>query len=719
MTTAGTPQDYEILAEWEAPGDDRTLVLASGDTFAVFDRRGSIQPGPACRHGLYVDGTRFLSGLALQLAGRPPLLLSSGLRQDNDGFFVHETNPDVRDSDGPPLAHDLVHLVRRVRLSDAVCEIELSLRSYAAGAIALPLQLSYAADFADVFEVRGSRRARRGTTDKPLVSADGVELVYVGRDDVERRTRLVFPRRAARVSESAAEFRFELAPGDHFRGVLRVECELRRGGARSRQGFAVGDAPRPEPGRPVPRIVTSNASANAWLERSCADLAMLTAPTPQGPFPYGGVPWFCTPFGRDSLLTAYELLWLDPRLARSVLAFLAFHQATERDPARDSEVGKIVHEMRAGEMAALGEVPFGRYYGSVDATPLFGLLASAYHERTADDAFLEALWPSLELALAWIDGPGDADGDGFVEYARQSPDGLANQGWKDSRDAVMHADGTLAEGPIALCEVQAYVYGAKVGLARVARRLGRARRAAALEAAAERLRVAFAEAFWCEDLASYALALDGRKRPCRVRSSNAGHVLLTGLALPHHAERVARTLLSPPHFSGWGVRTLATCERRYNPMSYHDGSIWPHDNALVAAGLARYGETHAACTIFSALFDAARSLEDHRLPELLCGFERHRGEVPTRFPVACSPQAWAAGAAVLLFQAVLGATVDAAAHEIRFARPALPPGVDQVTLYGLGVGAATLDLLLERSGDAALDARILRLDGELDVVLTA
>jgi glycogen debranching enzyme len=251
----------------------------------------------------------------------------------------------------------------------------------------------------------------------------------------------------------------------------------------------------------------------------------------------------------------------------------------------------------------------------------------------------------------------------------------------------------------------------------VARRLGRARRAATLEAAAERLRVAFADAFWCEDLASYALALDGRKRPCRVRSSNAGHVLLTGLALPHHAERVARTLLSSQHFSGWGVRTLAAGEQRYNPMSYHNGSIWPHDNALVAVGLSRYGEMHAASTIFSALLDAGRSLEDHRLPELLCGFERHAGELPTRYPVACSPQAWAAGAAVLLLQAVLGVTVDAGAKEIRFARPALPPGLDQVTLYGLSVGAATLDLLLERSGDAALDARILRLDGELDVVL--
>jgi glycogen debranching enzyme len=399
-----------------------------------------------------------------------------------------------------------------------------------------------------------------------------------------------------------------------------------------------------------------------------------------------------------------------------VLLFLAAHQAKAPEAARDAEVGKIVHEMRAGEMAKLGEVPFGCYYGSVDATPLFVLLAAAYHERTRDDAFIEALWPNLELALAWIDGPGDPDGDGFVEYARQSADGLVNQGWKDSRDSVMHSDGTLAEGPIALCEVQAYVYGAKQGMARSARRLGRSALAAKLEADAERLQIAFAEAFWCDDLGCYALALDGRKRPCRVRSSNSGHVLFSGLALSAHARAVARTLLAEDHFSGWGVRTLAASAARYNPMSYHNGSVWPHDNALIAAGLARYGETRAAATVFSALFDACRAMEEHRLPELLCGFERSAGEVPTRYPVACSPQAWAAGAVSLLFQSVLGFSVNAVGHQIRFSRPVLPASIDQVALHGVKVDGAEVDLLLERSGDA-LDLRVLRRMGNLEVVL--
>jgi glycogen debranching enzyme len=709
------PPSHEILAESAPPGDDRTLVLASGDTFAVFDRRGALQPGPGSRHGLYVDGTRFLSGFALRIAGRLPLLLCSGIRLENDGFFVHETNPDVRDRDGAGLTRDLVHLVRRVSLADAACQVELSLRSYADHEIQLPLEISYEADFADVFEVRGSRRPQRGTSRPALVSERQVELVYQGLDGLERRTRIQLPGSLQFARQDAASLLVTLKPGDPVTVSLRIECELREGDARQRRGFAVGSAVSDlrELG---PGIVTSSAAANAWIRRSAADLAMLTAATAQGPFPYAGVPWFCTPFGRDAMITAYEVLWLAPGLARSVLRFLAAHQAMEADPARDAEVGKIVHEMRAGEMASLGEVPFGCYYGSVDATPFFGLLAAAYHERTGDDAFLETLWPSLELALAWMDGPGDPDGDGFVEYARRSADGLVNQGWKDSHDSVMHADGSLAEGPIALCEVQAYVYGAKRGLARAARRLGRPKRADALEADAARLREAFAEAFWCEDLGGFALALDGHKRRCRVRSSNSGHALLTGLAHPEHAEIVARTLLDPDYFSGWGVRTLAASAARFNPMSYHNGSVWPHDNALLAAGLARYGETRAAATLFSAFLDASRAMEEQRLPELLCGFERHAGEAPTRYPVACSPQAWAAGAVCLLFQATLGLSVDAAARRIRLARPVLPHGIDQVTLYGVEAEGAVVDLLLERSGDG-LDLRVLRRAGDLDVVL--
>ena len=710
-------QQFYIRAS-SSLADDRTRVLLDGDTFAVFDRSGDIQPVGFGQQGIFNQETRHLSRLEMQLAGVRPLLLSSAMREDNILFAVDLTNPDLKLESGVILPRGTLHIYRTKFLKDGACYDMITLHNYGEATIDTELSFEIDADFADIFEVRGEMRARRGEILPGKVEKTAVTIVYEGLDRVRRTTRVECSLTSCQTHEGGLGVPIHLVAQGEMTFTLTFECK--REGTKWRAGSyddALQRLTQQRNSGPLSEvdIKTSNDQFNNWIRRSQADLAMMVTNTDFGHYPYAGVPWFSTVFGRDGMITALEMLWLVPSIARGVLSYLAATQATTQDIARDAEPGKILHEMRKGEMAQLGEVPFGRYYGSVDATPLFVLLAAAYYERTADQAFMRGIWPNILAALEWIDRFGDRDGDGFVEYARQNDLGLIQQGWKDSKDSIFYRDGKLAVGPIALCEVQSYVYAAKRGIAHAASDLGDPHLADQLNSQAAELRYNFGTAFWSDELSTFALALDGEKRKCKVRSSNAGHCLFSGIASEAHQQAVRESLMSPTFFSGWGIRTLETGEKRYNPMSYHNGSVWPHDNALIAYGALCGSDKSLALKVLSGLMDLSQNVNLHRLPELICGFARRPGKGPTLYPVACSPQAWSAGSIFMVLQACLGLEIRARESRIYLRYSALPENLKQVSIRGLQVGNACVDLSFERYSET-VGVNILRRTGDVEIV---
>ncbi len=712
--------DFAIAAEVSL-AERRYLTLKHGDTFGVFDQAGQMLPGSGNTVGLYHRDTRHLSEFELVLGGRAPMLLSATLRDDNATLVCDLANAEIAAADGDAgVAHDLIHVGRSRFLWNGVCHERILVRNFDVHAHALRLELRFGADFADLFEVRGMVRERHGTHEPARIGADAVTLCYRGLDEVRRCTRLRFHPAPDRIDEGRAIFMLRLPPGGTSLLFAEIACtkepparpavecfflamvEQRRW-TRQRSGTAAA-------------IETSNEAFNEAMRRAIGDLTMLVTDLPTGPYPYAGVPWFSTVFGRDAIITALQVLWLDPSIALGVLRYLAANQATETDAAADAEPGKILHEVRRGEMAELREVPFRRYYGSVDATPLFLMLAGAYLDRTDDLAALRELWPAIGRALGWIEAQAAKDADGFLTYFRQTPEGLANQGWKDSFDSISHEDGRLAVGPIALVEVQGYVFAARKAVARIAAVLDDGETEKAQLAAAETLRMAIEARFWNEALGGYALALDGKGAPCCVRASNPGHLLLCGLPGPGRALCTAEMLMGSRSFTGWGIRTLASNEARYNPISYHNGSVWPHDSALITMGMARYGMKDMACRLFRGLFEASTYIELRRLPELFCGFARRRGQGPTFYPVACSPQAWAATALHAQLGACLGLRFDAGACEVIFDRPVLPDFLSEVRLHNLALGSARISVQLRRVGhEVAMN--VLERRGEIHALL--
>lgn len=689
---------YYILAS-SSYTDDRTRVLNNGDTFAVFDRWGDINQLGTGVQGLYYQGTRFVSDMQFRINGYRPVLLSSNIKDENEILSIDLSNPPFADND-TSTDKGVLHISRNKFLVDGMCFEKIVLHNYDTEDHTVECEFSFSADFRDIFEVRGLRRKKRGTMNQPEIDKNGtLTISYLGLDDIYRSLRIHFFTKVSWKEHDAAMLKIRLKATEQVDISYAVQCAVGK----------VNDMPANFDGawqtvleglktkkEKITEIETSNEQFTHWMDRSRRDMISLLAESEHGLYPYAGVPWYNTTFGRDAIITAIESLWVAPEIAKGVLLFLAAHQAREVDPFRDAEPGKILHEARGGEMAELNEIPFRKYYGTVDATPLFVMLAGRYFKRSCDKETIIKIWENIEMALNWIEEYGDSDHDGFVEYKQKMDSGLSNQGWKDSFDCVFHEDGTLAKAPIALCEVQGYVYDAYIQASYLAKQFNKPALNKLYKEKAIALRKKFNEAFWDDELNIFVLALDGEKKPCRIKTSNAGQCLFTGIADQNKARKMVKTLMQPDLFCGWGIRTLSSEAKRYNPMSYHNGSVWPHDTALVAYGMGRYGLTSSSMDLLEGLFSASLYIELQRMPELFCGFSIRHGEAPTSYPVACSPQAWSVSAVYLMLQSCLQIFIDAPRKELTFNNPVLPSYLEKVCVRNLVVSSGIFELEFQR-----------------------
>ncbi len=719
-------------------------VAKEGNLYLLTDPRGDIRlDGRGL--GLYELDTRILSVSILRLNGAQ-LTLLRGPYRDDGADTIQLTNPELRrnPADKRTAATDLARRelsLTRTRRIDGFLREQVMIESYSAMTETIEIELGLGVDMADIFEVRGYPRATRGSL-CPIELYEGrAVFAYEGLDGRRRTTTIVLPRaRLDPVDDRdawpgatvIARWRGKVRPGRRMTidwtvghssadvGVAGTYPEPAVEIVRDNASVGPIGARRPAaaPRVTMPAVDSDHELLDRTLTRSFADLAMLRndGPGPGEHYLAAGIPWFATLFGRDSIIAALETVAFIPSFAVETLEVLARLQAVADDPWLDAEPGKILHELRTGEMARAGETPHAGYYGSVDSTPLWLVLLGETHAWTGDDGLLDRLWPNALAALAWIDEHGDLDGDGLVEYKRRSKLGLLNQGWKDSGDAIRHTDGQPAEGPIALAEVQGYVYAARRAMARLARHRGEMELAAKLDTAADALRIRFDSAFWLEDARFYAMALDGDKRQVASIGSNAGQALWTGIVPPERAGRVAERLLEADMFSGWGVRTFASGQPGYNPVGYHTGSIWPHDNALIAAGLKATGAADGANLLAGRLIEAAQWFPDLRLPELFCGFSRDGVGAPVAYPVACSPQAWAAAAPFYLLHTMLGLRADACAWRLVLIRPTLPDWLGKLTITGLPVGNDSVDLLVHR-WRGHTSAEVLGRRGSIEVII--
>ena len=690
------------------------LVIRDDELFLLTDADGKVSADNRSGFGLYHDDMRYLSVWNLEILGIDPVVLISTAAL---GYGQEQvmTNPELRNDDGEVLPSGSLE-IRRQRVVDKALFETLRVTNYSSVPLRLSFQFEFDADFADLFELRGIHREERGRILKPRVHRDRVTLSYQGLDGASRRVQVGFTPLPDELSDAQAVFHLQIDP-QRTREVVAVVVVDQPGGlgtGSARQSRVDKAAQYQSWFESSTRVTTSNDLFNLALERALADLRVLWTERDGLGYPVAGVPWFNALFGRDSALTAMMSLAFRPEIGREVLRTLASHQGTEIAARREEEPGKIVHEVRFCETANRGEVVFGRYFGSIDSTPLFLLLAAEYFRWTGDLALMQELREPMLAALDWLRDFADSDGDGFADYLKKGAGGLDNQGWKDSWDGVLDQDGRILRAPIALVEVQGYIYAAKNGVAKVFECLGDMERGAQLRREADRLRRRINEAFWVRE-GFFGLALEANGNLSRAVTSNAGQLLWSGAPFRGRARQQIDRLMQRDMYSGWGIRTLSSAAQGYNPLGYHRGTVWPHDNALIISGMKRYGAEKELNELATGLFDAAAAFPYLRLPELFSGAPRASQQSPVPYPVACRPQAFAAAALLQTTTAILGLAPDASANRLYLVKPRLPHWLESVRVSGLKVGEATVDLNYELRGSRT-SIEVLNLDGDLDLV---
>ncbi|MBU6451025.1 MAG: hypothetical protein KGS72_04550 [Cyanobacteria bacterium REEB67] len=739
---------YPNLSLEQAPIDrtmdqtQRRLVLKHQGQFLLLDLSGGMRDKNGAGLGFYVNDTRFLNRWEMTVGGQPLHFLTADVEEGFAGHLHYSNKASgqaVEDPVNIAVKADSLSIKREIVVDEKPLVSEtITVQNHSNKPISTLLSLAYAADFADMFEVRGDVRKQRGhllptRLKQGKLRKDGsraspsVILAYLGLDNILRRTRISFNGTGVGkginpdiLTKKQASFKIELAPQqsvqincritvsekavnklilDHDRPVRNhgqrfdfAKLSTKYPLARARLAYENWSASNA-------RITTNNADFNRLLERSYRDIYLLRQTTARGNAVAAGVPWFAVPFGRDSLITGLQTLHFMPQLSRDVLAFLAAYQGQHYDEATCEKPGRIMHELRPGEMAALSEIPFRPYYGTVDATQLWLMLFARYVNWSGDLDFARKLWPNVMAALGYLDRERPAHvrdvSAQFFSYGGGSA--LSNQGWKDSGNCIVYKNGELARGPIAVCEAQGYAYAAWNEVSAIAARLGHVRTASRLAKYASDLKKVFNKAFWMESDNMVALALDGTGRHCDVVASNAGHLLGTGILPPEREKIVSDRLMKPDMFSGWGIRTLAASETAYQPMDYQVGAVWPHDNGIIAHGMSRIGESESAHAVVKAMLDVATSQSDMRLPELFAGFERNAAAQPVPYQVACVPQLWAAGCAFHMTSGMLGVSFDSAVNTLTIVRPALPEWMSEVAVKGLRLGSAEVDLYFKRN----------------------